>query len=40
MNAEREPILRFAAPHDCVGESCTFCEWSNPQLEIPEEGAG
>lgn len=36
--SETEAAVRVAAPHDCEGEACTFCEWSNPTLlDIPEE---
>lgn len=35
--SETEAPARVAAPHDCEGDDCEFCAWSNPMLDIPEE---
>lgn len=33
--SEQETLPRVAAPHECSGDTCDFCEWSNPTFELP-----
>lgn len=35
--AEQATPPRVAVPHACAGQTCAFCEWSNPTLEIALE---
>lgn len=38
MTDNLAPVPVAAAKHSCGGPGCTFCEWSNPPLQLPELG--